>query len=60
MKKYIEECLFAFSDPYCNRVEIKADRDPQKFRKYFYNAMRRRGYYWRLSVEGDILHVMKL
>ena len=57
MKEHIQKCLEAFSDGTCHRVEIVTTGDPKKFRKYFYNAMRRRGLYWLTAIEGSVMHV---
>ena len=57
---HIKNVLIAFGDPHCDRVEIPAEGKPKTFRNRFYKAMRIRGLYWSLSLEGDILHVIKI
>jgi hypothetical protein len=55
--EYIDKVLIAFGDPHRNRVEIPFDG--KNFRDRFYKAMRRRGQYWKLTIEGDKLHVRR-
>ena len=57
---HVRNVLIAFGDPHVDRVEIPVEGDPKAFRKRFYKAMRIRGIYWLLSLEGDILHVIKI
>jgi len=57
---HIKKVLIAFGDPHCDRVEIPVEGKPKTFRKRFYKAMRIRGIYWLLSLEGDKLHVIRI
>ena len=57
---HIPEILAKFSDPHTWHTEIKTQGDPVKYRNGFYKAMRRKGLYWRLALEGDIMHVIKI
>ena len=57
---HVRNVLIAFGDPHVDRVEIPVEGDPKAFRNRFYKAMRRMGFYWKLSLEGDILHVVRI
>ena len=57
---HVKKVLIAFGNPHVDRVEIPVEGDPKAFRNRFYKAMRIRGFYWLLSLEGDILKVFRI
>ena len=57
---HVKTVLIAFGDPHCDMVEIPVEGDPKAFRNRFYKAMRIRGLYWKLSLDGDKLHVVRI